>query len=336
MRGLLMAGWLLACASALAQDAVRVTTVRDPVSKSYRKMVEGMDLFEARHARAPQAELRFRLLPRKRTMRLDEIRLEVVGDSFETPVPVAKDGTFTLARDPKALAEDAQVRPNRTKQTMTWRTDIRSPGLPSSTRRLGDLRLECEVGLQAGLVSNRTAWQRFMDGLTGLAGYCERKSNNYLFFADRPVFSVTLVSGERREVLPAWQLWAGASEETDLKPVLAWCDCEVLVDRTYTVPLGDESWPDSTWVEIESMDEPDNVRGTAGIEPGDGKAEVQAALGPAKVIAFDSGYEVGVQRTLEPETKQVTEERVVLFTPEGVVQKSRAIKLADAPQKLAK
>ena len=82
---------------------------------------------EARHALAPQADLRFRLLPRKRDTRMEDVRVDVVGGSFETPVPVAPDGTFGLARDPKALAEDAQVRPNRKAQTMTWRTDIRTP-----------------------------------------------------------------------------------------------------------------------------------------------------------------------------------------------------------------
>ena len=31
--------------------------------------------------------------------------------------------------------------------------------------------------------------------------YCDRKDPLYLFFADRPIFSVTLVNGARREVL---------------------------------------------------------------------------------------------------------------------------------------
>src|SRR5262249_51444220 len=260
----------------------------------------GIDLFDAKQAMAPGAELRYRLLPRKRETRMDQVRLEVVGDSFETPVPVAEDGTFTLARDAKALAGDAQVRPNRRAQTMSWRTDIRSPGLPAGVRRLGDLRLECEVGMKAELVSNRSAWERFVDSVTGLAGYCDRVDNNYLFFADRPVFGVRLVSGERREVLPAWLLWAGASEEQSLKPILPWCDCEGRGDRTFTLPLGGKSGPDSTWVEFEYMDEPDETRTVAqGIEPGETtKAEVAAQLGPLpKVIGFDSGYEVWLYRT---------------------------------------
>ena len=35
----------------------------------------------------------------------------------------------------------------------------------------------------------------------------------YLFFADRPLFAVTLVSGERRETLPVDLLYAGSSSK---------------------------------------------------------------------------------------------------------------------------
>ena len=43
---------------------VNVSTTRDPVDKSYRKMIKGMERFEREHALAPAAPLRFQLLPR--------------------------------------------------------------------------------------------------------------------------------------------------------------------------------------------------------------------------------------------------------------------------------
>jgi len=97
LRKLLLSA-LLVSLPVLAQDTVHVTTVRDPVSKSYRKMVEGMDLFEAKHALAPQAELKFRLLPRKRDTRMEDVRLEVVGDDFQKPLKVAEDGPTARRR----------------------------------------------------------------------------------------------------------------------------------------------------------------------------------------------------------------------------------------------
>jgi hypothetical protein len=231
-------------------------TSGDPVEKSYRKMIRGMDLFERMHGMAPRASLRFKLLPRRPGTTMDHIDLEVIGSTVAYQVPIAPDHTFTLQRNQKALEEDAVVSPNRKKLSMTWRTEIRTPGLPPDTRRLGDLRLECRVGLEADLVSNTNPLiARIAHLFTGTEGYCDRKDARYLFFADRPLFSVALVAGARREILPIDLLYAEASDDPGLKDDLPYCDCEVLVDRTYFLPLGDHSWPDDTLVELEYMDD---------------------------------------------------------------------------------
>ena len=137
---------------AAQDDAVVVNAVRNPVSKSYRRMIAGVELFEKRHQLAPTATLRFKLLPRNRQTNMRDIELQVAGDSFATPLDVAPDHTFVLPREQIGLKEDASVLPNRKAGTMTWRAEIRTPGLPPDTRRLGDLRLECEVGMEAALI----------------------------------------------------------------------------------------------------------------------------------------------------------------------------------------
>ena len=251
--------------SVLAQQApldrpvlapVTVKAVGNPVEKFYRKMIAGMDLFERMHALAPNAPLRFKLLPRKPNTNMLDIKLEVIGTTFSRAVPIAPDSTFTVARDAKAVAEDAVVSPNRRQLSMTWRTDIRTPGLPAGARRLGDLRLECMVGIEAGLVSNSNPLTEKISALfTSPSGYCGRKDAKYLFFADRPIFAVTLITGARREVLAIDQLYAEASDDTGLKADLPFCDCEVLLDRTYFLPLGDASWPDDTLVQFEFMED---------------------------------------------------------------------------------
>lgn len=254
-----------ACGVVAAQDArpratlppVTVTAVaRDPVEKSYRKMVQGMDLFEQLKATmAPEATLRFRLLPRRAGTDMDRITLEVIGSTVGYEVPIAPDRTFVLDRDAAALREDAVVSPNRKRLSMTWRTEIRSPGVPEGTRRLGDLRLECRIGMEAELVSNSSPLARVANLLTDPRTYCDRRNAKYLYFAEKPIFSVTLVHGARREVLPIDQLYAMASDDPQLAGDLPYCDCEVLVDRTYFLPLGDPSWPDDTRVEYETMSE---------------------------------------------------------------------------------
>ena len=240
---------------ALPSVTVAAKANRDPIEKSYRKMIRGMDLFEKQRSMSPSGELRFKLLPRRRETDMRNIALEVIGTNETFPVLVAADDTFVLPRNTKAFDEDAVVTPNRKAQSMTWRTEIRTPGLPENTRRLGDLRLECDVGLEAGLVSNdRTLVARIASAIADI-GYCGRKDARYLYFADRPIFSVALAAGNRREILAVEKLYAAASVDNSLKDDLPYCDCEVLIDRTYFLPLGDKSWPDDTLVEFDYMED---------------------------------------------------------------------------------
>ena len=241
-----------------ADDAVVVTTLRNPVAKSYRKMVEASKLFEEKRHLAPQAALRFKLVPRNEEVTLQGIRLKVETENLAIPLKVSPDQTFSLEIDRRALKENARVVPDRKAGTMTWRADVRTPGLPPDTRRLGDLRLECEVGMKAGLISRYPrSWFSWLDDLLPEGpAYCHRAQPNYLFFAERPLFSVTLVDGERREVLSVDRLYSGATNDPDWKKHLAHCDCAALLDRAYFMPLGDRGWSDDTRVELEYMDGP--------------------------------------------------------------------------------
>ncbi len=243
-------------AAAAAVQTVTISATRDPVDKSYRKMLKGMDLFDKMHGIAPNASLRYKLLPRQRDTNMNGIALRIVGDSVRIPVPVAADRTFTLERDQKALDEDASVRPNRKADSMTWRAEIRTPGLPPNTRRLGDLRLECHVGMEAGLVSDDIPGLGAVTNIVRrMLNYCDASEVRYLFFSEHPLFSVIMVAGGRREILPVDQLYAGISRDPLSKSDLAYCDCAVLLDRAYFLPLGDRSWPDDTLIEFEYMED---------------------------------------------------------------------------------
>ena len=234
---------------------VQVKALREPVEKSYRKIVQGMDVFERRRNLAPNASLRFKLLPRHRDTNMQGIALSIEGESVSIPVAIAPDNTFVLERSPQALREDAVVTPNRQARTLTWRTDIRTPGLPPNTRRLGDLRLECHIGMEAGLVSNARSIVAEMVRAVTDAGYCDQRVPEYFFFAERPLWSVMLVHGNRRAFLPVDYMYAGISREAMTAGDLRYCDCEVLIDRAYYAPLGDRSWPDDTLLVLEYMDD---------------------------------------------------------------------------------
>ncbi|CDG85348.1 hypothetical protein [Janthinobacterium agaricidamnosum] len=245
------------CTPLHAQQAgiptVTVQSTRDPVDKSYRKMVKGMDRFERDHAYAPNASLRFRLLPRQPGIDMHGIALKIVGDTLSVPVPLAPDNSFAPPRNAQALREDAALVANRKATSMSWRAQVVTPGLPPDTRRLGDLRLECRAGMDSGLISNDPeiiAWLANMFYDTDKI--CSTPDGNYLFFTDRPLFGVTLHDGERRAALPFKLLYAGG-EQTPAS--LVYCDCQVMLDKTYYAPLWDKSWPDDTLLEFEYMDD---------------------------------------------------------------------------------
>src|SRR5471032_1309112 len=250
MRALLslLFGSLLHSTIALAQTAptqqvqqVKVDATRDPVDKSYRKMMQGVARFERDHALAPQASLRFRLLPRQPGVDMSGVQLRIAGDTVSVPLPLAADNSFAPVRNEQALREDAVLLANRKASTMSWRAQVITPGLPPDTRRLGDLRLECRAGMDSGLISNDPqiiAWLSSM--LYSTDKVCNQPDGNYLFFADRPLFGVTLVHGERRLALPFKMLYAGG-EQTPAS--LPYCDCQVLLDRSYYAPLWDPAGP---------------------------------------------------------------------------------------------
>lgn len=263
----------LVCDGASAQQAVSdpkqkdeqivVRATRDPVDKSYAKMVKGIDTFEKLHQLAPEATLRFKLLPRAPDAQMDGIVLKIVGDTFSNPVELAPDHTFALERNQQAIDESAAVMLNRKENSVTWRTEIRTPGLPSNVRRLGDLRLECHVGFAAGLLSKNMPVINLVGTVTHavLGDSCSDARSRYIFFADRPLFGVTLRHGTRQEVLSIDEMYVGLSFLHRSKFQLSFCDCQSLVDHAYFLPLGDKSWPDDTLVELDYMEPAPTMEG---------------------------------------------------------------------------
>jgi hypothetical protein len=342
---------MLAPALGIAADKkdppqVRVESIRNPVDKSYRRMIDGMDLFDANHELAPQANLRFRLLPRQPDVDMNGIVLKVVGDTFSTVVPLAPDNSFSIERDARAQGEDASLIPNRRALSMTWRAQVRTPGLAENVRRLGDLRLECIVGIQAGLISNHAKSQQQQEArmLARRGSRACDEDFNYLLFAERPLFSATLRDGKRTEVLAFNRLYGGGGALSDAE--LAHCDCQVLQDKTYYAPLADKSWSDDTLIEFTYMNEGPVTPAPAVAAPAAAgkqpehtinvgistKADVSAALGPAHAVPFKTGYEVWLYtfEILAPETITVKghTDLIILFGPDGIVRQLRRNKSA--------
>jgi len=219
-------------ASSAETQSVSVSGTKDPDWKPYKKMLDGLNAFDQYHALAPAASLKFLLRPQKPDLSVTDLNLRIVSDTISINVPIEADYTFSVPRDEAAAKEDADFRLNSKKGLFRWRPDIHTPGLPANTRRLGDLRLECEV---------RWAVDKFdlsflqLAYLTTLGGACHTSRSRIFFNTPKPFLSATLVSGERRQKIDGNNL--------DAK------------DRSrYAPPIHDSDWPNETLVEFEFAD----------------------------------------------------------------------------------
>lgn len=206
--------------------------MKNPDMRSYRAIVAGLDAFEDHHALAPAVtELRFRLSRRDGTELPagDALYLRIVDNGDPIPVPVAQDGTFAVPRVQSAFDDDADLVLNRKKGVLKGRPEIRTPGLPDNVRRLGDLRLECQVMIAIAKKEMGLMMNLFINTLTLTANWCdmsvEKKKLRFAFGSLRPLDSAEIVDGERRE------------------PVK-------VTDFSFEAPIGESEWTNDARIEL--------------------------------------------------------------------------------------
>lgn len=211
----------------MAPQAVYVVGSKDPDWKTYRAYVAGLDIHERLKALAPEAPLRFLLRPQTATADLAGLTMRIVGENTAIAVPIAQDGTFAMPLDRAAAADGAEIVLNRHKGQFRWRPDIHSPGVPAGARRLGDLRLECEVRWAV----EQDEVPALMRGVFNAAGgACHSSQIQVDFLSARPIAAMQLVAGSRHQKVAADRIEPGG--------------------QIYSPPLDDTSWPDDTLLEF--------------------------------------------------------------------------------------
>jgi len=229
-----------ATGGAAAQDttpSVEVQGVKNPDMKSYRAVVAGLDAFEEHHALAPAVpELRFRLTAREGQDQLaaDALYLRIVGNSAPIPVPIAQDGTFSVPRVQSAIDDDADLILNRKKGVLKGSPDIRTPGLPENVRRLGDLRLECQVMVAIAKKEIGLMMKLFINTVTTTTDWCDmsfdKKKVRFSFRSLRSLESAEIVDGERREKIDTG-------------------------DFSFRAPIGEREWSNEARIELHYLSE---------------------------------------------------------------------------------
>ncbi|WP_445230829.1 hypothetical protein [Duganella rhizosphaerae] len=227
---------LLQLAAAGAQEApaeevqaVEVGGIRNPELRSYRNMLAGLDAFEHGRKLAPDADtLRFILKPQQPGASINGIALRIAGGDTSIAVPVAADGGFVLPRSQAADDSDADIILNRKSGTFSGTPEIKSANVPADMRRLGDIRLECEVMITIAKKEINFALRALATVALGGGDWCKSSKISYGTPAPWPSDSVTLVHGARRQSMSPGRR-----------------------QQYFTMPLRDSSWPDDTLIEFQ-------------------------------------------------------------------------------------
>lgn len=297
----LLAGALALPASAPAPEAElgrvelqgEAATARE--KKTLGQLFKAQALFEKHRALAPDAALTFKVYARTQAETTLALELGLMAPGGRRLVALDAQDRFIVDPAWRQLPERTEVRSRLADGRVTWRPDIRTPGVPEGERRLGDLRLQCRVAFGSGVARGTD----FFGGLFSFAfDDCWDRDWSPSNFADRPIFAVTLVNGERRLTLSE-RLLHGLRDEGG--PKYDWGYS--LRERMFRLPMGDTSWPDDTRVIFEAMDDPAAppdaavlvlqdtwAQAALALKPDMTPAEVAQQVGPASDdTRFESG-----------------------------------------------
>lgn len=187
---------------------VTVNGIKNPELKPYRVMLAGLDAFDEHHKLAPDAALKFRLKKRADLNSFQsnwgDVSMRIAGNETSIPVPIAADGTFVLPRSKEAYDEEADLLLNQKKSLIGFIPHVRTPGVPENARRLGDLRLECQVAMGIGKKELGFALRAAISAFALGGNWCAISYGHYGFGLPDWAINATLVNGGKSKAIASY------------------------------------------------------------------------------------------------------------------------------------
>jgi hypothetical protein len=209
---------------------VHVNAMKNPEMHTYRAVVAGLDIFDELHALAPKVpKLVFSVRARNGGPMSGEMpTAKLLGDDFSQTLPIDGAGLVEVPRSQRAWDAKAEVILSRKRNEVRVWPHIRTPGLADNQRRLGDIRLECQVLIAVAKKEAPFYIVALVNTVMLTGDWC-----NWLKDSDRtwdvampyPLASATLRDGDRSMPLR-------------------------VKDSRFAVPLGDASWSNDALVEV--------------------------------------------------------------------------------------
>ena len=212
-------------------DPVHVNAMRDPEVRKYKVILAGLDAFDRHRQLAPSVDrLQFRATARQKDESPAPLGARLVGDDgFNLPLAIDAAGRFTVPRSEAAEDAKSELELNRKRRLYRTAPDVRTPGLAANQRRLGDLRLECQVTVAMAKEEIGLFWTMTLNTILLTSDWCsffsEKRNARFGFPADGRLSAAVLREGERT------------------------LDLQFKGDG-FEVPLGSPDWSDDAVVEL--------------------------------------------------------------------------------------
>lgn len=126
-------------------ERVEITSLKGPGLKSYSQMLKGLKVYQEMKHLAPDSELYFILVPKNEEVRAEGVTMRLASDETSLPIPIDATGKFQLPLLELKSEDEYDLILNRPKGQFHIAAYVKSANLPDSTKRMGDLRLECQV-----------------------------------------------------------------------------------------------------------------------------------------------------------------------------------------------
>lgn len=126
-------------------NRVEISNYHDPELRSYAQMLKGLRAYRDNHRLAPDSELYFILVPKSKRVGVQDLSMRLASDDTSIPIPVDSTGKFKLPLLEQKRDDEYDLILNKPKGLFLIRPYVKSANLPEDEKRLGDLRLECEV-----------------------------------------------------------------------------------------------------------------------------------------------------------------------------------------------
>ncbi len=207
------------------QPVVEVIGTAMPTEIPYKKILNGMEAYKAHQQYSPKSDLRFVIQSQNPGEVLSGLTASIKGAGLNLALDLDSNSIFQLPELKQPLTDDIVITINRRESAILLRPYVQSQYSTPTRRRLGDLRLECEIiwAIEKDDLSllERSA-MRFIGGL------CGSSKSKVTFHLVKKLRGANLVMNERK--LP------------------------VSIDKTgyaFSPPLHDKSWSDDAFIELE-------------------------------------------------------------------------------------